>query len=80
MVMRNVGGISWGYDARINQFRGIRYDAAVYFDSPKATPTVLKLYDKTKYTQYDINKEMAMMNYHTCRLCPEVKLKLGWCS
>jgi hypothetical protein len=76
--MRNVGGISWGYNARINQYRGIRYDAAVYFDNPKSKPTVLKLYDKSKIDQRQIDKELQMMNYNTCRLCPEVRAEIDW--
>jgi len=76
--MQNVGGISWGKTARINQFRGIRYDAAVYFDSPKSKPTVLKIYDKTKISQHEIDKELTMMNYNTCRLCPEVRTEIDW--
>lgn len=78
--MMNVGGVSWGKEARINLFRGIKYDAAVYFDSPKHKPTVLKIYDKTKFSQREIEKELTMMNYNTCRLCPYVKAEMGWTS
>lgn len=76
--MMNVGGVSWGKDSRINLFRGIRYDAAVYFDSPKHKPTVLRIYDKTKISKHEMEKELTMMNYSTCRLCPGVRAAMDW--
>lgn len=75
--MINVGWVSWGKEARINLFKGIKYDTTIYFDSSKHKPTVLKIYDKTKISQCEIEKELAMMNYNTCRLCPNVRVAVS---
>lgn len=79
--MMNVPGISWGPDSHINLMRSSKGWLAVYYDNPISRPEIIKVFKpKNYYEYYQMRKTVTKYNYHTCALCPEVRIEMSWIS
>ena len=79
--MKNCPGISWGPDAPINLVRTSVGCLAVHYDDPESKPIVVQVFNpKNMAEEGDMMKRLNWFNYNTDRICPLVKIEMGWIS
>ena len=70
-------GISWGIDAHVNLIRSSIGWLALYYDDIDSDPEIIDIFNPKNLSEYlEMMEKLALYNYGTCELCPNVKIEM----